>query len=55
MPMPLNALPLDQQAALMMLKWYPDYMWYRLYFGPGIDLDAIKSRAQERTRWPRGH
>jgi hypothetical protein len=28
-----------------MLRWYPDHQWYRLCFGPGIDLDAIEARA----------
>ena len=50
-PMPLNAVALDEEAALMMLKWYEDYhglhLWHRLHFGPDIgDLDAIKARAR---------
>jgi len=55
MPMPLNVVVLDEEAALLMLRWYPDHQWYRLYFGPGIDREAIMARARELVRWPRGH
>jgi hypothetical protein len=54
-PMPLNAVALDEEAALMMLKWHPE-QWHRLYFGPGIDPDTIKARAAAKRstgEWPR--
>ena len=51
MPMPINAAALDEEAALLMLRWYQNYgglhLWHRLRFGPGIDRDAIKTRARE--------
>jgi hypothetical protein len=50
-PMPINAAALDEEAALLMLRWYQNYgglhLWHRLRFGPGIDRDAIKTRARE--------
>jgi hypothetical protein len=27
LPMPINAMALDEDVALMMLKWYEDYLW----------------------------
>ena len=50
--MPLNAAALDEEDALMMLTWYPEEQWHRLHFAPGIDLDAIKTRAAASKRWP---
>jgi hypothetical protein len=52
LPIPLNAMALDEDAALMMLTWYPEEQWHRLHFAPGIDLDAIKTRAAASKRWP---
>ena len=48
MPMPLNSAAMDEEAALLMLRWYPD-QWYLLHFGPGVELDAIKARARQRA------
>jgi hypothetical protein len=28
-PKPINAVALDEDAALMMLKWYEQHQWYR--------------------------
>ena len=47
---PLNAAALDDDAAMMMLRWYPDYQWHRLRFGPDIDRDAIITKASGLTR-----
>ena len=44
MPMPLNAVALDEDAALMMLKWYEPEHWHRILFGPNIDRELIKGR-----------
>jgi hypothetical protein len=54
LPMPpLNSAALDEEAALLMLKSYPD-QWHRLHFGAGIDRDALMARAEEARRWPLG-
>jgi hypothetical protein len=45
MPPPLNAVALDEDAALLMLQWYEPHEWYRLHFGPGINRNAIMARA----------
>ena len=44
MPMPINSTPLDEDAALMMLKWYEPEHWHRIVFGPNIDRELIKGR-----------
>ena len=43
--MPINAMALDEDAGLMMLRWYEPEHWHRLVFGAGIDVDAIKTKA----------
>jgi len=35
MPIPINAIALDNEAAALMLEWYPD-QHYRLHFGPNV-------------------
>ena len=50
MPMPLNAIALDEDAALMMLKWFGQDLWYRLHFDWSLDRDAIMARALGRWR-----
>jgi hypothetical protein len=49
MPMPLNAISLDDEAALMMLKWYGD-QWHRLHFGPGVDADPISLQRRQAAK-----
>jgi hypothetical protein len=44
MPMPLDVVALDEDAALMMLKWYGPEHWHRIIFGPNIDRELIKGR-----------
>ena len=53
MPMPIDATPLDDDAALEMLKWYEPEHWHRLQFGPGIDVNAIKMKAASMASTPR--
>jgi hypothetical protein len=53
MPMPIDACALDQEAALLMLKWYEHGEPYqgqghRLGFGPGLDRDAMFAMARGR-------
>jgi hypothetical protein len=35
MPMPIDAKSMDDEAAAMMRKWYPD-QHYRLHYGPEV-------------------
>jgi hypothetical protein len=44
----MDAMPLDEEAALQMLRWYPEEHWYRLGFGQGLDRETMlaKARAQ---------
>jgi hypothetical protein len=48
LPLPLNAVALDAEAAIMMLIWYqpPAAFWYQIEFAPGIDRAAIEARAR---------
>jgi|SRR6516165_11613583 len=55
MPMPIYAAALDEEAARLMLKWYPEELWHRLGFARSLDRDALLARARHRARWPRGH
>jgi hypothetical protein len=44
-PLPIDAIPLDDDAALEMLKSYQPEHWHRLLFGPGINIEALKMKA----------
>ena len=55
MPMPINSIALDEEAALAMLTWYGEDLWHRLVFGPGLDPDAIKARAAGMPRLANRH
>jgi hypothetical protein len=54
-PMPIDAMPLDEEAALLSLSWYPE-LWHQLTFGAGVDHEAIKAKARAKIaagEWPR--
>jgi hypothetical protein len=57
-PLPINAMALDDEAALQMCMWYDEAAtiggWHHLLFGPGIDHEAIKAQARHKKRWPNG-
>jgi hypothetical protein len=57
-PLPINAMALDDEAALQMCMWYDEAAtiggWHHLLFGPGIDHEAIKAQARHKKRWPGG-
>jgi len=55
LPMPFNAMALDEDAGLMMLRWYEPEHWHRLVFGAGIDVDAIKTKATALASTARRH
>jgi hypothetical protein len=48
MPPPIDASALDEQAALFMLKSYPEELWYRLVFDRSVDRDLMLTRAKRR-------
>jgi hypothetical protein len=55
MPPPMDAAALDEEAALLMLRAYPEF-WFRLGFGRGVDREAILAEARSRIArglWPR--
>jgi hypothetical protein len=58
MPMPINAVALDDDAALQMCMWYDEAAtiggWHHLHFAPGIDREAIFAQARHNKRWPNG-
>jgi hypothetical protein len=54
MPMPINAMALDQEAALQTCKWFDQDLWHRLIFHRSLDRDAILAEAALRKRWPNG-
>jgi hypothetical protein len=54
-PPPMDACGLDREAALLMLKAYPEH-WHRLGFARELDREALlaEGRARiERGEWPR--
>jgi len=57
-PLPINAMALDDEAALQMCMWYNEEDsiggWHHLLFGPGIDHEAVKAQARHKKRWPNG-
>ena len=57
-PLPINAVALDEDAALTMAMWYEESAsiggWHQLHFAPGIDRDAIFATARHKKRWPNG-
>jgi hypothetical protein len=58
LPMPINAIALDEDAALQMCLWYDEEAsiggWHHLHFAPGIDREAILAQARVAKRWPNG-
>ena len=58
-PLPINAMALDEEAALQMCMWYEEAAsiggWHQLHFAAGIDREAVMARARHNKRWPRGH
>ena len=58
MPMPLNAVALDEDAALQMCLWYDETNtiggWHALHFAAGIDREAVMAKARHNKRWPNG-
>jgi hypothetical protein len=57
-PLPLNAVALDEEAALQMCMWYEESAsiggWHQLHFAPGIDREAVRAQARHKKRWPNG-
>jgi hypothetical protein len=56
MPMPIDAKPMDDEAALQMFKWHDDSLWHRIVYGPGVNVEAMKAKAAElasTARYPR--
>ena len=57
-PLPINAVALDEDAALTMAMWYEESAsiggWHQLHFAPGIDRDAIFATARHKKKWPNG-
>ena len=53
-PKPLNAMALNEDAALQMAMWYDEVLWHQLHFAPGIDREAIFAQARHEKRWPNG-
>jgi hypothetical protein len=57
-PLPLNAVALDEEAALQMCMWYEETAtigrWHQLHFAPGIDREAVMAKARDLKRWPTG-
>jgi len=58
MPPPINAVALDDDAALAMAMAYDESAtiggWHEIHFGPGIDREAIFAKARHKKRWPNG-
>jgi hypothetical protein len=57
-PLPINAVALDDEAALQMAMWFNEEDtingWHQLHFAPGIDREAIFAKARHKKRWPNG-
>jgi len=57
-PLPINAVALDDDAALQMCMWYEETDtiggWHQLHFAPGIDREAVMAQARHNKRWPNG-
>jgi len=56
MPIPINAIALDDEAAALMLDWYGGNwehtanldLSHRLLFGPNVNIDAARATARAR-------
>jgi hypothetical protein len=53
LPLPLNAVALDEEAALQMLRWYPEELWHQIKFVREIDRGAVMTRARYIARFGR--
>jgi hypothetical protein len=55
-PMPIDAVALDQPAALQMAMWYNERDtingWHQLIFASGIDRAAVFAQARLNRQWP---
>jgi hypothetical protein len=58
MPPPINAVALDEEAALAMAMAYDETNtiggWHQLHFAPGIDRAKVLAQARHKKRWPNG-
>jgi hypothetical protein len=54
LPLPLNAVPQDVEAALVTLKAYSEELWHLIVFARGIDREAILREGLQHKRWPNG-
>jgi hypothetical protein len=58
LPPPINAMALDDDAALEMAMAYDERDtingWHQLHFAPGIDREKILAQARHKKRWPNG-
>ena len=57
-PLPLNAVALDEEAALQMCMWYDEAAtiggWHQLHFHPSVDREKVLAQARHKKRWPNG-
>jgi hypothetical protein len=57
-PLPINAMALDDDAALQQCFWREETDtiagWNHLAFAHGIDHETIKAQARHLKRWPNG-
>jgi hypothetical protein len=53
LPLPIDATPLDEEAAVMMLRWYDESQWHRLGFPAGLNVEAAKMKAAAMASTPR--
>jgi hypothetical protein len=44
-PIPLAVTAMDQEAAVLMLQWWPDFLWADHYFSADVDFPAAKATA----------
>jgi hypothetical protein len=58
LPLPINALALDDEAALHLAMAYEETAsingWHQLHFAPGVDREAVMAKARNNKRWPNG-
>jgi hypothetical protein len=49
LPIPPSVMAMDNEAATLMLEWWPDFPWEAYHFGGDVDLPAVKAKTRERA------
>jgi len=44
LPIPPSVKAMDNEAASLMIQWWPTFPWEPFHFGPDVDISAVMAR-----------